>query len=160
MYKSWHSKMDPQSSIYTVHVHFLQNFNEMDTIYSTNTNPPSTVSHCHILTKVALTMQALVFPFQASLWIYPTMVLPSNVLWYSYLLLQPEVLLLIVTIEYCNSICNKYNFVCQAKLSPRLSPWQYLFDHADSSLFLLMTEVSHSAFRMLLSILYTPSELM
>jgi hypothetical protein len=45
-------------------------------------------------------------------------------------------------------------------LSPRLSPWQYLFDHADSSLFLLMTEVSHSAFRMLLSILYTPSELM
>ena len=98
---------------------------------------------------------------QVSLWINPTTVLhPPRELCYSYLILLQHVFLLIVTIEYQSSIHNKHYLVRQAILSPRLSPWQPLFNHTDSSSFLLTAGLCHPVLRMMLFILYASSKLM
>jgi hypothetical protein len=65
-----------------------------------------------------------------------------------------QILLLILLLQYYNSICNRHYLLCQAVVDPRVSPWRKLYEHADNSSFLHMTGLNHHAFRLLLEYLF------
>ena len=72
-----------------------------------------------------------------------------------WLLLQ-QVVLLLVTVHFYNTLHDKGNLYHQAVLLPEYSAWQHLCDNdnADDMSFLLMTGVNRDVFHMLLNILY------
>ena len=72
----------------------------------------------------------------------------------AFLLLAQQVVLLLVTIQYHNSIRDKGNLYRPAIVLPEHSAWQHLYVNADDTSFLLLTGVSREVFRMLLNILY------
>ena len=72
----------------------------------------------------------------------------------AFLLLAQQVVLLLVTIQYYNSIRDRGNLYRQAVVFPQHSAWQHLYDNADDKSFLLITGVSQEVFHMLLNILY------
>ena len=71
-----------------------------------------------------------------------------------FLLLAQQVVLLLVTIQYHNSIRDKGNLYRPAIVLPEHSAWQHLYVNADDTSFLLLTGVSREVFCMLLNILY------
>ena len=86
--------------------------------------------------------------------------LDDDLWWMLYVLLLQQVVLLVSTIEYHNSVRVHNNLLRQSILSPTKSPWQHLYEHGDSCSFVLMTGVTRHVFRMLLRILYNPRELL
>ncbi len=72
----------------------------------------------------------------------------------AFLLLAQQVVLLLVMIQYNNSIWDKGNLHCPAIVLPKYSAWQHLYVNADDRSFLLLTGVSREVFCMLLNILY------
>jgi hypothetical protein len=50
-----------------------------------------------------------------------------------------QILLLILLLQYYNSIRNRPDLLRQAVVDPRVSPWRKLYKHADDSSFLHMT---------------------
>ena len=65
-----------------------------------------------------------------------------------------RILLLILLLQYYNSICDRHYLLCQAVVDPRVSPWRKLYKHADNSSFLHMTGLNRRAFRSLLEYLF------
>ena len=72
----------------------------------------------------------------------------------AFLLLAQQVVLLLVMIQYHNSIRDKGNLHRPAIIHPENSAWQHLYVNADDASFLLLLGVSREVFRMLLNILY------
>jgi hypothetical protein len=65
-----------------------------------------------------------------------------------------RILLLILLLQYYNSICDRHYLLCQAVVDPRVSPSRKLYKHADDSSFLHMTGLNRHAFRLLLEYLF------
>jgi hypothetical protein len=64
------------------------------------------------------------------------------------------ILLLILLLQYYNSIHDRRYLLCQAVVDPHVSPWRKLYKHADNSSFLHMTGLNRCAFRLLLEYLF------
>lgn len=65
-----------------------------------------------------------------------------------------QVLLVVLLIQYHNSIRSRSFLLREAVVDPNLSPWRKLYDHGDSNSFLHMTGLTRSAFRSLLDYLF------
>ena len=65
-----------------------------------------------------------------------------------------RILLLILLLQYYNSIRNRHYLLCQALVDLHVSPWRKLYEHADNSSFLHMTGLNCHAFRSLLEYLF------
>jgi hypothetical protein len=65
-----------------------------------------------------------------------------------------QILLLILLLQYYNSICNCHYLLCQAIVVPHESWWRKFYKSADDSSFLHMTGLNHHAFRLLLENLF------
>ena len=72
----------------------------------------------------------------------------------AFLLLAQQVVLLLVTIQYHNSIRDKGNLYRPAIVLPEHSAWQHLYVNADDTSFLLLMGVSREVFNIHLNILY------
>ena len=70
-----------------------------------------------------------------------------------------RILLLILLLQYYNSIHNRHYLLCQAVVDPRVSPWRELYKHADDSSFLHMTGLNRRAFRLILEYLFDDDEI-
>ena len=68
--------------------------------------------------------------------------------------LLQQVLLVVLLIQYHNSICAQSYLLREAVVDPNLSPWRKLYDHGDRNSFLHMTGLTRSAFRSLLDYLF------
>jgi hypothetical protein len=64
-----------------------------------------------------------------------------------------RILLLILLLQYYNSICN-HHYLHQAIVVPHEAPWRKLYKSADDSSFLHMTGLNRHAFRLLLEYLF------
>jgi hypothetical protein len=65
-----------------------------------------------------------------------------------------RVLLIILRIQFHDSIHNWHYLLRAAIVKPHASPWKSLFAHDDAALFLQMTGLSQEAFRSLLGDLF------
>ncbi len=65
-----------------------------------------------------------------------------------------QILLVILLIQYFNSICNHHYLLWEAIVDWRESTWRKLYEKADYSSFPHMTGLTHRAFRSLLEYLF------
>jgi hypothetical protein len=65
-----------------------------------------------------------------------------------------HLLLIILLVQYHNSICHRSYLLCQAILQPHESPWKKLYMQADDTSFLHMTRLNQEAFRFLIQYLF------
>ena len=67
--------------------------------------------------------------------------------------LLQQVLLVVLLIQYHNSIRAWSYLLCEGVVDPNLLPWRKLYDHGDSNSFLHMTGLTRAVFRSLLDYL-------
>ena len=65
-----------------------------------------------------------------------------------------RIMLIILLLQYHNSIRHRHYLLRSAVLPPLESPWQNLYDRADPSSFLHLTGLSRRAFAMLMDYLF------
>jgi hypothetical protein len=70
-----------------------------------------------------------------------------------------QILLVILLMQYHNSICDCHYLLRPAIVDPTKSPWRKLYDNADATSFLLMTGLTHEAFWALLNYIFDVEEI-
>ena len=70
-----------------------------------------------------------------------------------------RILLLILLLQFYNSICNCHYLCCFAVVVPHEAPWRKLYKRADNTSFLHMMGFKHHAFRSLLQYLFDDDEI-